>query len=234
MSSNVQRRTENLAFCFGELLTVGERLRSSRQAVQDAETFRMQLRESLKGAENEARRRGYNGEDTQLATFATVAFLDESILNLQNPIFADWPRRPLSNELFGHQVAGEIFFRNLHNLLKRDESQETADLLEVYQICMLLGFAGRYGIGNRGELKSIMDVTGEKIRRIRQIGPDLSPLWALPSESAPVAQSDPWVKRLMFAAAGFLLVALVLFGFYKMSLGSAVGNAERIASEARS
>src|SRR5688572_28140085 len=98
---NVQRRTENLAFCFGELLTVGERLRSSRQAVQDVEIFRMQLRESLKGAENEARWRGYNGEDTQLAMFAMVAFLDESILNLQNPIFADWPRRPLSNELFG-------------------------------------------------------------------------------------------------------------------------------------
>ena len=36
MTAATQRRAENLAFCFQELLTVGERLRSGRQAVQDA------------------------------------------------------------------------------------------------------------------------------------------------------------------------------------------------------
>ena len=45
-----------------------------------------------------------------------VAFLDESILNLRNPVFADWPRKPLQEELFGHHMAGEIFFQNLQPL----------------------------------------------------------------------------------------------------------------------
>ncbi len=55
----------------------------------------------------------------QLATFAAVAFLDESMLNSQNPIFADWLRKPLQEELFGTHIAGETFFQNLQQLLGR-------------------------------------------------------------------------------------------------------------------
>jgi type VI secretion system protein ImpK len=233
MTANVQRRAENLAFCFQELLTVGERLRANRQVVHDAESFRFQLREALKTSSEEARKRGYSGEDIQLVVFAAVAFLDESILNLRNPIFADWPRRPMQEEFFGHHVAGEIFFQNLAKLLARDESQDTADALEVYLLCMLLGFAGRYSMGARGELRAATDATKDKIRRIRQATADLAPLWALPQEPVRTSGADPWIRRLVLTAAACLLVVLVLFGVYKVSLGSAVGRVESIA-QARS
>jgi type VI secretion system protein ImpK len=229
MNASVQRRAENLAFCFQELLTVGERLRANRQAVQDAESFRFQIREALKSADGEAARRGYTGEDIQLANFAVIAFLDESILNLRNPIFADWPRRPMQEEMFGHHVAGEIFFQHLQKLLNRDESHDTADLLEIYYLCMLLGFAGKYSMTGRGDLKAIMDATADKIRRIRQLPPDLSPVWALPQEPARSTGADPWVRRLMFAALGCLLLAAVLFGVYKFNLGTGVGRMETAA-----
>jgi type VI secretion system protein ImpK len=233
MAANLQRRAENLAFCFQELLTVGERLRANRQAVQDAESFRYQIREALKLADTEARKRGYNGEDIQLAIFATVAFLDESILNLQNPIFADWPRRPMQEEMFGHHVAGEIFFQHLKQLLARDESQETGDVLEVYYLCMLLGFAGKYSMTGRGDLKAIMDATGDKLRRIRQTPPDLSPIWALPNEKVTSSGADPWVKRLLFSAIACALIVVALFAFYKMNLGSGVGRMESAAQVRR-
>lgn len=232
-AANLQRRAENLAFCFQELLTVGERLRANRQAVHDAESFRYQIREALKSADNEARKRGYTGEDIQLAIFATVAFLDESILNLRNPIFADWPRRPLQEELFGHHVAGEIFFQHLKQLLARDESQETADVLEVYYLCLLLGFAGKYSMTGRGDLKAIMDATGEKLRRIRQAPKELSPVWSLPDERVASSGADPWVKRLMVLAIVCLVIAVATFGFYKMNLGSGVDRMESVA-QARS
>ena len=113
MASNLDRRAENMAFAFQEVLTVGERLRANRQAVNDAESFRYQIREALKTADNEARKRGYNGDDIQLTIFAVVAFLDESILNLRNPVFADWPRRPLQEEMFpDRMVAGCFHFLN--------------------------------------------------------------------------------------------------------------------------
>ena len=235
MASNLSRRDENLAFAYQELLTVGERLRANRQAVSDAESFRHQLRETLKSADADARRRGYTGEDVQLATFAAVAFLDESILNMRNPIFADWPRRPLQEELFGHHIAGEIFFQNLKTLLQRDENQDTADVLEVYYLCMLLGFAGRYSIGGRGDLQAIMNSTGQKIKRIRQASMELSPVWALPqNETIRQGGNDPWVKRLLYFAIASLVLSLLLFGIFKMSLGSSVGTLEQIASQGRS
>src|ERR1700733_5487052 len=162
------RRVENLAYCFQELLTVGERLRSNRQQVADAPSFRAQIWAAVRQADDDARRRGYSADDIELATFAVIAFLDESILNLRHPIFADWPRQPLQEERYGHHVAGEVFFQNLQKLLARTDSAQTGDVLEVYYLCLLLGFAGRYSLGGRGDLRGILQQTGEKLQRIRQ------------------------------------------------------------------
>ena len=204
-----------------EVLTAIVRLRSNRQAVSDANSFRIHMREALKLADQEARKRGYNGDAIQLAVFAVVAFLDESILNSRNPLFADWPRKPLQEELFGTHMAGEVFFQNLQKLLGQTDSQELADLLEVYYLCVLLGFGGRYSMGNKGDLRSIMDAVGEKIRRVRGYSPDLSPAWMLPNETPP-SRSDPWVKRLGIIAAVCAGLMVLLFVVYKVVLGSGV------------
>ncbi|MCS7314015.1 MAG: DotU family type IV/VI secretion system protein [Bryobacteraceae bacterium] len=213
-----QRRSENLAFLFQEILTVIVRLRSGRHAVQDAEIFRAQMREALRQVDQQARLRGYSSEDVNLAIFAVVALLDETILTTRNPVFAHWARKPMQEELFGHHVAGEIFFQNLQALLGLKDSQELADLLEVYYLCLLLGFAGRYGAGGRGELRSITQAVAEKIRRIRAPGADFSPAWLPPAEAVPGANFDPWVRRLAWAAAGSLALAALLFLVFRMLL----------------
>ena len=146
--------SENLALIFQEVLTATVRLRSNRQAVSDAETFRANTREALRLADTEGRRRGYSDAELQLARFAVVAFLDESILNSRNPVFADWPRKPLQEELFGTHMAGEVFFQNLEKLITRNDSNDLADVLEVYYLCLLLGFGGRYSMGGGAELRS--------------------------------------------------------------------------------
>ena len=160
-------KTENLALIFQEALTAIVRLRSNRQPVTSAETFRGQMRQLLGAAEQEARNRGYSPEDARLAAFAVVAFLDESVLNLQNPVFAGWPRKPLQEEMFGGHVAGEIFFQSVQRLLERSESIQLADVLEVFHLCVLLGYRGRYGAGGQAELKARMDAVAEKIRMAR-------------------------------------------------------------------
>ncbi len=104
---------DNLALYFQELFTGIVRLRSHRQDVSDAEQFRGQVLHAIRVAEQNAKARGYNDDDISLAIFAVVAFLDESILNLRKPVFNDWVRKPLQEELFGRHVAGELFFENL-------------------------------------------------------------------------------------------------------------------------
>ena len=224
------RRPENLALVFQELLTVGERLRVNRQQVGDAASFRAQLWAGVKLADDEARRRGYGADDIELAIFAVVAFLDESILNLRLPVFADWPRQPLQEERYGHHVAGEIFFQNLQKLLGRIDSQELADLLEVYYLCLLLGFAGRYSMGGRGDLSNIAMQTGDRIQRIRRTGAELAPDWRLPSTD-PIrsAGGDPWVTRLAMGAGFLSLLLLILFLTFYLMLDSGGGSLQRMA-----
>ncbi len=232
-ASMLQRRLDNLALAFQEVFTVIERLRSNRQAVTNAEAFRAQTREALRVAEQEARTRGYTSEQSRLAIFAAVAFLDESILNLQQPVFADWPRKPLQEELFGVHVAGEIFFQNVQRLLGMRDGHDIADVLEIYQLCLLLGFRGRYGIGGQAELRSVMEMIKEKIRRIRGGVAELSPHWAPPPGAVATMRSDPWVKPLLWAAVGCFALLLVLFGVYRLSLGGGVSDVAVVATQNR-
>ena len=225
----MDRRGWNLALGFQEVFTAVVRLRYNRQAVLDAETFRAQMRQALRAAEQEARSRGSSAEDVKQVIFAVVAFLDESVLTSRNPVFVNWPRLPLQAELFGNQLAGEIFFQQLQKALNRSDSQETADLLEVYYLCMLLGFKGRYAAG--GDLRSIMAATQEKIRRIRgPIGP-LSPRGAIPADAVRKVQSDR-VSRLLGRAALICAgVVLLLFVVYKFVLMSGASSLSALAAE---
>src|SRR3954466_11765502 len=221
------RRPENLALIYQEVLTAIERLRGNRQGVTNANAFRHHTREAIKAAAGQALAAGYPAEDAKHATFAVVAFLDESVLNSRNPIFADWARQPLQEEFFGTHIAGEVFFQNLQQLLGRSDSPDLADLLEIYYLCLLLGFGGRYSVGNRGELTQVMNMTAEKIRRIRGRFNALSPAWQLPSEMVRT-RSDPWVRKLGVIAAVCAVVMILLFIAYKLVLSSGVHIAQFI------
>ena len=221
---------DNLALQLQELFTAIVRLRSRRQEVSNAEMFRGQVLNSIKTAEQAARAAGYTDADITLAVFAVVAFIDESLLNLRQAVFNDWVRRPLQEEMFGRHVGGEVFFDHLQELLERRDSVEVADVLEVFYLCLLLGYLGRFSISSKGDLHALMQRTSDKIHRIRKSGPDLSPQWALPPEAARQLRSDPWMRRLIVAAAVSAAVALVLFPVCKMSLGSEVNAIGQISS----
>ncbi|HLH39432.1 MAG TPA: DotU family type IV/VI secretion system protein [Bryobacteraceae bacterium] len=216
---------ENLALFFQELFTAIVRLRSHRQEVSDAQVFRGQVLQAIRAAQQNAKARGYTDEDIQAAIFAVVAFLDETILNLRQPVFNEWVRKPLQEELFGRHVAGEVFFQNLEHLLGRRDSPELADLLEVYALCVLLGYLGRYSIASKGDLRALMGHTEDKIQRIRGSRTDLSPYWMLPDDVAPV-RADPWMRRLAFLAAACAFLAFALFASYKIALSSGVSSVQ--------
>ncbi len=224
------RRHENLALIFQEVLVGGERLRSGRQIISDPAAFRQQVIEALKLGDQQARHQGYNAADIKLAIFAVVAFVDESVLNLRLPVLADWPRRPLQEELFGHHMAGEVFFKNLQELLGKNDSQDLADLLEVYLMCLLLGFAGRHSLGDHGTLRATTDSTIQKIRRIRGVASMLSPAGELPPEVPRKPGTDPLVKKIGIAAAACLALAIILFITYKLMLSSGASSLINLAN----
>jgi type VI secretion system protein ImpK len=216
-TANPPRQRENLIFYFGEPVTAVVRLRSGRQPVSDAQWFRSQLRESLKASVNQARESGYASEDVKLAAFAVVGFLDESILTARNPTFADWASRTLQEELFGTNLAGEIFFDNVDTLLARPDSSELADLLEVHQTMLLLGFSGRYSAVNQGELQAVLSKIKSRIVRIRGPLPRLSPEGLLPGER-PAPRKDAGLRMWMVSAVAAAVLLLVCFVGFKIAL----------------
>ena len=217
-------RVNSLSLCFQEVLTGILRVRFRRQQVQDAEGFRAQMRATLQSAMQEARGVGYSSDTVQMGVFAAVAYLDESVLNLQSPVFADWARRPLQEELFGGHLAGEAFFRNLQKLLNEQDSHEVADALELHCLCLQMGYRGRYALGDAGELANVMRQMLGKIYRIRGAAALMPPVEAPP---VPLKRgSDPLTGALLVATCVLAGLLIVAFGGYELLLGSGVSNVQ--------
>lgn len=203
--------SDNLALLYQGLLTSIVRVRAGTQPITDANEFRRRTREVLAGVEREALRLGYSTEDIRGANYAVVAFLDESVLTSNDPNQATWSA--LQSELYDQAVAGESFFDQLERLRRRHDSPEMADLLEVYYLCLLLGYRGRYAgyaADRQADLARVMAELRARIEGVRGaelvLWPGQSP--AIP-RSAPVSDEDAGAARLKtFAiAAAALLVA---------------------------
>lgn len=222
-------QTQNLASCYENALTMILRLVSlQRQPSASSQDFRTSIRAALRAAMEQAKALGYSSESNQMAFFAVVALLDESVLKLQNPAFADWAQRPLQEEMFGHNRAGEVFFDHLRTLLTRADSAETADCLEVYCLCMLLGFKGKYALSSGisfvsgsaqgaglgasrtgAEIKSLIAQCRAKIDRIRGQASFL-PAIAIPPVRHTVP-TDRWSRALGIAAAALFVILVLVF-----------------------
>lgn len=225
---STKRRAENLAYIYQQILTVIIRVRQNRQAVGDANAFRANIQAGLRSAEKDAIKRAYNPDDIRTTTLAVVAFLDESILSSQNPVFSAWHANPLQEEMYGSHIAGETFFDNLEKLLSRPDTHDVADILEVSALCLLLGYKGRYALSGH-DTRPVIDAALEKIRRIRGPLTGLSPSWTVPEGAVVVAKKDPLVAILGFSALGCFVLALVLFFAFKLMLSSGASKIQEMA-----
>lgn len=227
MSVSSSAAPGRLAIALQEFITSVVRLRANRQPVTDALAFRAQVTGLLARAEQDAISFGFSAQDARLAIFSVVAFLDESVLNLHSPAFSEWARRPLQDELFGAHMGGEWVFQHIEQLLARGDSAELADLLEVHQLCLLLGFHGKYGSIENGQLHAITARVAERLARLRGTPGDLAPAWLPPSDS--VETRDPWLLRLTYLAVGSVALLLVLWGSYALSLRSTSSGIRALA-----
>ncbi len=211
-----------LALLFQESLTAIARLRADQKAVADAAAFRAQMLRLLRQAEESGKVMGYDPADMQLAVFAVVALLDESALNSREASWSEWARRPVQDELFGGHMAGEWFFQHVDRLLARPDTPALADLLELHQLCLLLGFRGRYGAADRGALHAISSQIGDRLQRIRGARTEFVPGWQPPNDA--LASNDPWIRPLVIALVACVVLAGALWGAGALSLRSAVGQ----------
>lgn len=209
-----------LGLAFQEPLTVAARVRRNQFHAPDPAEFRRHVRNLLAQADSATRQQGYPPEFAKLATYAVVALMDESILNSPGPLRGDWVGYPLQQELFGENVAGENFYLQLRDLLSRPESRELADILELFLLCLLLGFKGRYAASDGAEIQGLVTATTQKVNRIRGGLGAVAPQAYLPSGEVAPERNDPWVPRLLRAVVVALGVTVVLFVGFRLLLAS--------------
>jgi type VI secretion system protein ImpK len=211
----VTSRSDTLALVYQNILTGIVRIQSGRQPLNDVETFRRRMKAALQECEREAGVAGYASADVRDASFAVVAFLDETILSSHDPRAEEWRKRPLNIELFGQAVAGDLFFDKLLDIERRRDSPELADLLEVYLLCLLLGFEGRFAPPLRGEASRIADRLRRRIESVRGLDYKLSPaIQFVPEAPGAKAQSGNWRWWIL----GSVLGAILLFVLFRWNL----------------
>jgi type VI secretion system protein ImpK len=225
-------KLDRLALLYEGILTAIVRVQTGRQQVQDPESLRIRMKQALKEIAAIAPRKGYSAEDLQGADFAVVAFLDETILTASDGSASQWAGKSLCEELFGQRSAGELFFKRLEALRANRDSLELAEVLEVYYLCLLLGYEGKFSGSSKTELQLLMSNVRERIERIFGRNPEFSPDADLPDEPLPPPpQADPLNNQTkLFALAALVLAVLSFIGFYSQ-LGSTSANINHAAEE---
>ena len=232
------RKLDRLALLYENILTVTERVHTGRQKLQDTEEFRARMKRALDDVSTTAARRGYGREAVQEATFAVVAFLDEAILTAPDASKTEWVGKSLAEELFGERVAGELFFKRLDSLRAHRDSQDLAEILEVYYLCLLLGYEGKFAGGAKAELLQLMANLRERIERIYGMGGssgrelEFSPDKDLGQEPVPVTIApDPLNRQFRLFAVAALVFAVLCYVCFSLALHSRTREIHRLVME---
>jgi type VI secretion system protein ImpK len=213
MSSGVRRPATPLArkrlvdLC-AEWLGLVEALRGA--ALPDPAGLRARALDLKARLEQSTREGGFTAADTEMAVFALVAFLDETVLNAEGAAREAWLSRPLQLELYGQNIAGEEFYDRLERL--RREREGRIEALEVYYTCLALGFAGKYRLSGPERLQQLLAEVERDIAAVRRSSQQpLSPHGARQEELADsVAGGVPlWLSVVIFVPAVVLMWLVV-------------------------
>lgn len=188
-------------------------LRLKSGIVQPSNDLRPKVAALLQEFEERAVRYRFSEKIVQVAKFALAAFVDETVLTNNFPLREEWEKYPLQLEYFGEQLAGNKFYEKLESMLRQIDV--TADAVEVYYVCMLLGFKGKYAVYEQEKLLTTMQTTADalvKSGKIKQV--ELSPHWLAKDQPPPPEKRGMpmWAKISAFGGLGFaVLLYLVMF-----------------------
>lgn len=190
------------------LIAVFEKTRQS-MSHPDVGGLHQRLTNEIKTFEARARDQGIRQEIILSARYLMCSVLDEAVLNTPWGSESAWAQRTLLTVFHSETSGGEKSFLVLDRM--RQSPADNLDILELFYICLSLGFEGKYRLINRGReaLDQIREELFAIIRRHRgEYERALSPHWAgLGNTRNPLTEYIPmWVV--------IALVLVILFFSY--------------------
>ena len=176
----------------------------AKQGPSDADSFRSSIKEFLTSVERGATKLGSPAEDVHLCKYAFCATVDELILMSQFKVRDAWQRQPLQLQFFGEQLAGEQFFAKLEAL--RRDGAPRIQILEVFHMCLLMGFQGKYLIEGSEKLSYLTARLGDEIAHLKGSRATFAPHWAPPDQVTNRLKNEVplWIIGSVFALLAVL------------------------------
>jgi type VI secretion system protein ImpK len=152
--------------------------------------------------EREAKKLRADGEDIEAAKYAWCAALDETMLASSSPLRDRWETHPLQLTVFGDQLAGEHFFDRLDAL--RGKGGTRLQALQVFHMCLLLGFRGKHAADGGDRLAYMTARLGDEIAHLKGRVAGFAPRAGRPDQVMHKLRSDVplWAVCAVFALAG--------------------------------
>lgn len=192
-------------------------IRQDRDALS-ADTFIERINNFLDNLEIDGRAANYSVQQITDTQYALCAFLDESVLRAKSTnLRGAFELQPMQFRRFGVHLAGQGFFDKIDTL--RADVQANVDVLEVYHLCLALGFEGKYSLGRIDELNYLANTLGQDIARYRPAPPITAAQWAIPDRVSRMTRYEVpiWVYLGLIA-----LVCVAVHGVFAWLLAKQV------------
>ncbi|HEX4945614.1 MAG TPA: type IVB secretion system protein IcmH/DotU [Blastocatellia bacterium] len=215
MNASQQSAEKDLVSLATPVLDLVMRMRAGQ--IQPSAEMRQLVDGRLKELDVRGAQLGYKEQQLQNVKFALAAFVDETVLAGGFEVRNEWERYPLQLQYFQEQFAGVKFFDRLDALLKNAESE--ADVIEVYYLCLLLGFKGKYHIYMEDQLPGVLQNVAGHLQRVGRLKNSvLSPHWKVSDQPAPpqetkVPTMPAWVKMVALGSLALVALSYLLFQF---------------------
>ena len=230
MASASGTKSGRLAEVFGDLLVLGTYLKDAKD-LGSPEHLRTRLHHLFRVAEDQGKSAGIHSDAYTQARYAVTAYIDEMIISSRWANRDQWSARPLQYDFFGEYVAGEGFFQHLDTI--RRSLPLNAELLEVYGLCLILGFEGQYRIHEREKLRGLIEDVTREVQAKRGDVPMLSPHGERPEEllTELVKRELPVWVVLVTSAGIVLLFYLALLFLISQDAGHVVDQLRKLLQE---
>lgn len=221
-SIDFQDVSGRLAEAFAPCFSLALQLRGT-QEYGPADVLRDRIKGLLEDARKAAGRLGAVPEDVKDAEFALAAFIDETLVSSEWSQKDYWVAKPLQLELFDRNDAGEEFFTRLERL--RGNPARHAELLEVYYLCLALGFKGRYQFHGQEEHRQMIEETQAELARQPGLSPGVLSPHGKPRDQT-VTEVQGRLPAWMLVAAA-LALGLIFYVVASLYISNVAGDTAR-------
>jgi len=224
--SSLAAGSNHLVDAAAQLIALIGRLKNITQH-NDIAGLHRQMIQAIQNFENTARSNGASPEGIIAGRYALCAAIDEAVLNTPWGSSSLWSNQTMLSTFHQETSGGEKFFLILDRI--RQEPARNIDLLELYALCLAMGFEGKYRIQDNGRVR--LDALREELFQVvrgqrGEYERELSPHWR--GHAAPKTALRKQVPYWVIAALTGAVLLSIYIGFNWILHHSAAPVVERL------